>query len=114
MSAPRIHIQPANLRLFGAHVCGRAIICRNSVNSVFSVSRLWHRLGDAEIDHHRYGLVIMRRYQHVGRLEIAMDDPFLMGALHGIADRDEQLQSLPRCSISVIAIVGDGDALDSS
>ena len=32
--------------------------------------------------------------QHVGRLEVAMDDALLMGVLHGLADLNEQLQPL--------------------
>ena len=32
--------------------------------------------------------------QHVGGLDVAVDDAFLMGVLHGLADGDEQLQPL--------------------
>ena len=30
--------------------------------------------------------------QHVPRLQVAVDDPLLVGVLHRLADRDEQLQ----------------------
>ena len=41
-----------------------------------------------------------------------MDDPLLMGVLHGLADLDEQLQSLPRREAVLIAILGDRDSAD--
>ena len=41
-----------------------------------------------------------------------MDDPLLVGMLHRLADRDEQLQTLPRRQVALVAIVGDRDALD--
>ena len=34
--------------------------------------------------------------QHVGRLEVAVDDPLLVRVLHRLADLDEQLQPLAR------------------
>ena len=68
--------------------------------------------GDAEIDDLGRGLAVFDRHQHVGGLEVAMDDPLLMGMLHRLADGDEQLQPLAQREVAFIAILGDGDALN--
>ncbi len=68
------------------------------VNIVRSVSRLAGRLGHAEVDHLGHRLAVVQRDQHVGRLEVAVDDPLLMRVLDGLADRHEQLQPLPRAA----------------
>ena len=68
------------------------------VNSVFSVSGWPGRLGHAEVDHLRHRLAVVQGDQDVGRLEVAVDDALLVGVLHRLADRDEQLQPLPRAS----------------
>ena len=82
------------------------------VNSVCSVSVCVRCLGDAEVDDlgHRKGVV--ERDQHVGGLEVAVDDALLVGVLHGLADGDEQLQPLPRREPVLVAVLGDGHALD--
>jgi hypothetical protein len=35
------------------------------------------RLGNAEINHLRYRLAVLQRYEHVVRLDVAMNDPLL-------------------------------------
>ena len=45
------------------------------------------RLGQAEIDDLGHRLAIDDFDEHVARLEVAVDDAFLMGVLHGVADR---------------------------
>ena len=45
--------------------------------------------GDAEVRH--LDAMPVGAQQHVGRLDVAMDDPFLMGVLNGMTDRQEQL-----------------------
>jgi len=54
----------------------------------------------------------MQGDQDVGGLEVAVDDPFLMGVLDGLADQDEQIKSLARREVGLIAVLGDGNALD--
>ena len=39
-----------------------------------------------------------------------MDDPFLVGVLYGLADRDELLQSRPHRKPLAIAVIGDRHA----
>src|SRR5260370_37852566 len=41
-----------------------------------------------------------------------MDDPFLMRVLDGLADLDEQIQTLTGIELVLIAVAGDGDAFD--
>jgi hypothetical protein len=48
--------------------------------------------GDAEVDHLGHRLAIMRGDQHVRRLDVAVDDPLLMGVLDRLADGDEDIQ----------------------
>ena len=54
------------------------------------------RLGDAEVDHLGHRLAVVERDQHVRRLDVAVDDPLLVGVLDRLADRDEQLEPLAR------------------
>ena len=54
------------------------------------------RLGDAEVDHLGHRLAVVERHQDVRRLDVAVDDPLLVGVLDRLADRDEQLQPLAR------------------
>ena len=53
-------------------------------------------LGNAEVDDLRHGHAVVQRDEDVRRLEIAMDDPFLMRVLHRLADLDEKIQTLRR------------------
>ena len=53
---------------------------------------LTDRLGHAEVDDLGHRLAVVDRDQDVRRLEVAVDDAFLMGMLHGLADRNEQFQ----------------------
>ena len=84
----------------------------NCVNSVFSVSRCSVALATPKSITLGTGLSSYMRHQHVGRLDVAVDDAFLMGVLDGLADRHEQLQPLPRRQLVVVAELGDGHALD--
>ena len=51
-------------------------------------------LGHAEVDHLHHRRRVVHRHQHVGRLDVAVDDPLLVRVLDGVADLDEQLQPL--------------------
>ena len=70
----------------------------NPVNSVLLGQRLAGRLGHPEVDHLRHRPAVVQGDQDVGRLEVAVDDPLLVGVLDRLADRHEQLQPLPRAS----------------
>ena len=55
---------------------------------------LAHGLGDAEVDDLGDRPDVVHFDQQVTGLQIAVDHAFLMGVLHAVAERDEQLQSL--------------------
>ena len=57
------------------------------------------------------GPAVHLRHQHVARLEVAMDDPLLVGVLDGLADRHEQLQPGCHRHPCLVAILGDRHAL---
>ena len=44
------------------------------------------RLGDAEVDDLRHRLAVVDRDEDVRRLEVAVNDAFLVGVLHRLAD----------------------------
>ena len=48
-------------------------------------------LGDAEVNDFHHRLVVVDGDHDVGRLDVAVDDAFLVGVLEGLADRDEEL-----------------------
>ena len=58
-------------------------------------------LGHAEVDDLGDRAIVVVGHQDVGGLQVAVDDPLLMGVLDGLANGDEQLQPLRgvrRCS----------------
>ena len=77
------------------------------VKSVRSVSR-WSIAWHAEVDHLGHRLAVVQRHQHVGGLDVAVDDPLLVGVLDRLADRDEQLEPLPRreAAASQYSVIG--------
>ena len=70
------------------------------------------RLGHAEVDDLRHRLAVVEGDQHVGRLEVAVDDALLMRVLDRLADGDEQFQPLPRREVVLVAVPGDRHPLD--
>ena len=54
------------------------------------------RLGHSEVDDLGHRLAVDQRDQDVGRLQVTMDDALLMGVLHRLADRHEELEALIR------------------
>ena len=50
------------------------------------------RLGQAEVDHLRHRLAVVALDQDVRRLQVAVDDPLLVGVLHRRADLHEQVE----------------------
>ena len=92
--AAGVDIQPAHLRLLGRHVERRADQLREAGEQGLFGQLLPGGFGDAEVDHLDHRPAVVQRDQHVGRLEVAVNDALLMGMLHRLADRDEQLQPL--------------------
>ncbi len=93
------------LRLLGAHVLGRADHLAELGEQRLLGQPLADRLGDAEVDDLGNGAVVVQRDQHVGRLDVAMDDSLLVGVLNRLADGDEQLQPLARRELVLVAVL---------
>ena len=70
------------------------------------------RFGDAEVDDLRRGPAVDLGDQDVGGLQIAVDDPLLVGVLDRLADGHEQLQPGPHREPLLVAELGDRNALD--
>jgi hypothetical protein len=92
LSRARVDVQPAHLGLFRTHVQRCAHHLRElRVNRPLG-QVLGDRLGHAEVDDLGHGFAVVRGDEHIGWLDVAVNDPFLVGMLDGVADRVEQLQ----------------------
>ena len=110
--AARINVQPAHLRLLRAHVGRRAHeLVQLRVNRRIRQAA-FGGFGNAEINHLGHGHAVEERDEDVGRLDVPMDNPLLVGVLDGLADVDEQVEPLPGAEVGLIAVVGDADAAD--
>jgi hypothetical protein len=108
----RVHAEGVHLGLLGAHVLEGADQGAELREQRPLRQPLLDRLGDAEVDDLGHRLVVVHRHEHVGRFDVAVDDPLLVGVLDGLADRHEQLQPLARRQPAVVAKLRDGDAVD--
>jgi hypothetical protein len=82
---PRVHVQPAHLRLLRAHVGRRANQLPVGREERLLGQRRLQRLGRPEVNHLGHGFAVVQRDQDVRGLEVAVDDAFLMGMLDGLA-----------------------------
>ena len=89
---------PLSSACSGLMYSGVPTICAEAGEQRLLGQLLPGRLGHAEVDHLRHRLAVVERDQDVGRLEVAVDDPLLVGVLHRLADRHEQLQPLAAAS----------------
>jgi hypothetical protein len=102
----------AHRRLFRAHVLERADHGAVLREEGPCRQRLLDGLGHAEIDYLGYPLAVVESDHDIGRLDVAVNDPLLMGVLDRLADRHEQLQPLARGQGVVVAILGDRHAVN--
>ena len=110
--AAGVDVELVELGLLRAHVLQRADDRAEAGVQRLLGQLLPGRLGHAEVDHLGHRPVVVQRDQHVGRLDVAMDDALLMGVLDRLADGDEQFQPLPRRQVVLVAVLGDRHALD--
>ena len=68
--------------------------------------------GDAEVNDAGNRLAIEFSDKDVGRFQVAMDDGFLMGVLNAFADLNEQGEAFTNLELFVVAIAGDGRAVN--
>ena len=74
--------------------------------------RLARRLGQAEVDDLGRGpAALLHRHQDVGGLQIAMDDPLLVGVLDALADLDDEVEAILGGEAVAVAVGRDGIAL---
>src|SRR5687767_8226248 len=78
----------------------------------FFRERLLRSLGNSKINDFDHGVGIMQRDEHVGRLDITMNNPFLMRMLDSVTDAHEELQSLGDRDIVLVAEFSDRNALN--
>jgi len=79
---------------------------------VFSVSGWWIAFGQAEVDHFWHRLAVVEADENVRGLQVAVNDAFLMGVLHGLADLREERQPLGDGEAGVVAILRERHAAD--
>ncbi len=84
--------------------------CVSAVNSVRLRKLLAGGLGDSKIDDLGQRRRVVMGDQHVGWLEVAVNDPFLVSVLNSLADLNEQVQAFADGQLVLVAIVGDRDA----
>ena len=102
--AASVDVQPAHLGLFRAHVQRRADHLRELRVDRAVGELLVDRLGDAEVDDLGHRLAVVRRHQHIRRLDVAVDDSLLMRVLDGLTNGDEQVQPLAAAQLILIAV----------
>ncbi len=104
----RIDVFVDHLGLFGTHVLRRA-----QQLAVLRKERplgqgLAHGLGHAKVDDLRCGPVVLCGDDDVRRLEVAMDDPFLVGMVDSETDLLEEAQAILNAELVAVAVVRDG------
>ena len=97
--APRIDVQLIELGLLGTHVFDRPHDLTELRKHGLFGEPLVNRLDDAKIDDLGHRPLVVIGHQHIRGLQVPMNDPFLVCVLHGLAHRNEQLQSLARRKI---------------
>ncbi len=109
---PRVHVEVVELGLFRTHVERRAQY--HAVGRVQRAlgERLLDRLGQPEVDHFRHRMAVVQADQDVAGLQVSVDHALGVGVLHGLADRYEECETLGDGQAGVVAILGEGDALD--
>ena len=100
----------AHLGLLRAHVQRRADHLREPRVDRLVGQLLADRLGDAEVDDLHHRLAVVQRDQHVRGLEVAVDDPLLVGVLHRLADVTNSSSRSRVVELVLVAVVGDRHA----
>ena len=86
----RVDVLAGQAELLRTHVGGRADELPEAGGEGLLGQGLLDRLGNTEVDDFRGRPAILQRDEYVRRLEVAMDDAFLVRVLNGAADLDEQ------------------------
>src|SRR5262249_43134165 len=70
------------------------------------------RFGNSKVDYLRNRLGILFGYQNIRRLDVAVDDALLVGVMHCLADRGEQVHALANAQLVEVAVLGDWNTRD--
>src|SRR5262249_49663218 len=98
-------------RLLGRHVRRRAKHWSWADEQQRPLGEPWPRgLGDTEIDEFDDRHAIARGHEHIGRLQVAMNDAFLMGVLYSAAQVPEEYKPLAHCQPILVAVLRDGQS----
>src|SRR5262249_43392313 len=99
-----IDIETAHLGLLGTHVSGGAneLVQLRIYGEVGEAA--FGGFGDAKIDYFRHGHSVMESDQDIGRLDIAMNDAFLVGVLDGLTNLCEKIEALAGAEIILVTI----------
>ena len=109
--AARVNVQPAHLGLLGTHVGRRADELPEGGEHGFVREPLIRRgLGNTEVNHLGHGQTVVPRDENVRRLDVAVNDSFLMRVLDGLADLDKQREALFHRKAGLVAKIRDADA----
>ena len=66
------------------------------------------RLRDPEVDHLRHGQAVLDAHDHVGGLDVPVDDALAVSMLDALAHLEEQPESLEGGELVAAAVIGDG------
>ncbi len=107
---PCVDVHRRWVRLLGRHI-GRRADDRSGIAQTLVGQVELRGLGHAEIDDLGRGTAVDLGDHHVRRLEVAVDDSFLMGMLHRLANGHEQLQPSPNRQPFAVAVIRDRQAV---
>src|SRR5207247_9711149 len=102
--AAGIDVQPAHLGLLGTHVSWGTDEGGELGEKSFIGKALLGGFGNAEVNDFGHRQTVVKSDQQVGRLDVEMDDPFLMRMLNSLACLREELQPLLESEIVAVSI----------
>ena len=108
--AARVDVQTGHDRLFGAHVSGGADERFKLREEGLVRQPPFGGLRNSKINHLRHGHAVVDGHEDVRRLDVAVDDPFLVRVLDGLANLDEQVEPIARGKPGFVTILRDLDA----
>ncbi len=108
-----VDIERVESRLLGGHVERRAgNAAKRGEKAMLGEPHTAGGLGQTEVDDLGNGCSVMAFDQDVGGLQVAVDDPLLVGVLHGRADLAEEGEPFRELEPVLVAVVGERDPLD--